>query len=115
LRGGVDDLLRSENGDIIVLEYKTRGYPPNQENGAPHYYRRQVNLYNLILRENGYSTEDFGLILYYYPDRVTEKGDFVFHRELREVDVDIGKAKNLVRKAVETLDGDIQRISQTSF
>ncbi len=107
LRGGVDDLLRSESGDIIVMDYKTRGYPPKQDNGAPDYYRRQVNLYNLILRENGYGTEDFGLILYYYPDRVLENGDFVFHRELRRVEVDIERSKGLVRNAVGVLDGDI--------
>lgn len=106
LRGGVDDLLRSKTGKIIVMDYKTRGYPPKGKNGAPHYYERQVNLYNLIMRENGYETEEFGLILYYYPDRVNGNGDFVFHRELRKVDVDIPGAKQLVRDAVETLEGE---------
>jgi hypothetical protein len=28
LRGGVDDLLQTSDGSIIVLDYKTRGYPP---------------------------------------------------------------------------------------
>lgn len=107
LRGGVDDLLRSGDGDIIVLDYKTRGYPPKQDTGAPDYYARQVNLYNLILRRNGYDTEDFGLLLYYYPDRVMENGDFVFHRELRKVEIDIRKARSWVRRAVKVLDGPI--------
>jgi len=106
LRGGVDDLLETEDGKIIVLDYKTRGYPPKQKNGAPHYYERQVNLYNLILRENGYETEDYGIILYYYPDQVAENGDFVFHREVRRTRVDVDRARRLVRDAVETLDGE---------
>ncbi|MFT4892854.1 MAG: CRISPR/Cas system-associated exonuclease Cas4 (RecB family) [Candidatus Nanohaloarchaea archaeon] len=105
LRGGVDDLLRDENGDIVVMDYKTRGYPPKQDNGAPDYYRRQVNLYNLILRENGYPTADYGLILYFYPEKFTENGDFVFHTEIREVEVDMEKARGMVEDAVETLEG----------
>ncbi len=107
LRGGVDDLLRSRDGKIIVLDYKTRGYPPKGENGAPPYYERQVNLYNLILRENGRDTEDFGLLLYYYPDHILENGDFLFHKEIRRVNVDIDAARQMVRDAVETLNGGI--------
>jgi len=99
--------LKDEKGRIVVLDYKTRGYPPKGENGAPHYYERQVNLYNLILRENGYETANYGLILYFYPDKFTEDGDFVFETELREVEVNINKARKMVRNAVETLEGEI--------
>lgn len=112
LRGGVDDLLENDEG-LIVLDYKTRGYPPKGKNGAPDYYERQVNLYNLILRENGYSTADFGLILYFYPKRVQEDGDLVFENELRKVPVDTGRAKRTVREAVETLEGEIPEHSKT--
>lgn len=107
LRGGVDDLLRTEDEEIIVLDYKTRGYPPKGENGAPSYYERQLNLYNLILRENGYSTEDFALLLYYFPDRIRQNGEILFHNEIRKVEVDTNKAKKIVRDAVETLEGEI--------
>ncbi|MFB6143917.1 MAG: PD-(D/E)XK nuclease family protein [Candidatus Nanohaloarchaea archaeon] len=107
LRGGVDDLLRNEDGEIVVLDYKTRGYPPKEENGAPDYYARQVNLYNLILRENGYRTADYGLILYFYPDGFKQSGEFVFETEVRKVDVDIAEAKQMVRDAVEALEDGI--------
>lgn len=107
LRGGVDDLLRNDNGDIVVLDYKTRGYPPKEENGAPDYYARQVNLYNLILRENGYETADYGLILYFYPEGFEEDGGFVFETEVREIEVDIEGAKKMVRDAVEVLKGEM--------
>lgn len=105
VKGGVDDLLLDDDGNIIVLDYKTRGYPPKEE--VPGYYRRQVNLYNLILRANGYETADFGLLLYYYPDRVMEDGEIVFHEEFHHVPVDMGAAKALVTDAVETVQGDI--------
>ncbi|MDY6769340.1 MAG: PD-(D/E)XK nuclease family protein [Candidatus Nanohaloarchaea archaeon] len=103
LRGAVDDLLNTRGGDIVVMDYKTRGYPPKEDAGVPHYYERQVNLYNLILRSNGYDTADFGLVLYYYPDRVAENGDVVFHTEFREVPVDLGAAKRTFEEAVATL------------
>jgi len=106
LRGGVDDLLVDSEGRIVVLDYKTRGYPPKGENGAPDYYSRQVNLYNLILRKNGYKTADYGLILYFYPEGF-EDDEFVFQTELRKIRVDTGKAIRMVREAVQTLDGEI--------
>jgi RecB family exonuclease len=94
LKGAVDDLLQMPDGEIVVLDYKTRGY-----------YERQVNLYNLILAENGYETADFGLLLYYYPDTVNEEGDVVFHREFAKVPTDLEAARELVQEAVRVLDG----------
>ncbi|MDY6773770.1 MAG: PD-(D/E)XK nuclease family protein, partial [Candidatus Nanohaloarchaea archaeon] len=104
LRGGVDDLL-VDGDEIVVMDYKTRGYEPKEESGAPDYYRRQVNLYNLILRSNGYETADYGLILYYYPDELLQNGDVVFHNEFRKVDVNVEAARLLFEEAVETLQG----------
>lgn len=101
--GAVDDLLLNPDDEIIVLDYKTRGYPP--KTAVPGYYRRQVNLYNLILRQNGYATADHGLLLYYYPDTVMEDGGIVFHTEFHEVPVDLAAAQDLVRDAVATLQG----------
>lgn len=106
LRGGVDDLLKDGN-KTVVMDYKTRGYPPKGENGVPDYYSRQVNLYNLILRENGHQTTDYGLILYFYPEKFTESGEFVFNTEIRRTKVDMKKAKKMVKDAVNTLEGDI--------
>lgn len=105
LRGGVDDLLRTKDNSIIVLDYKTRGYPPKDE--VPDYYARQVNLYNLILRENGYTTADHGLLLYYYPDQVQETGEVLFKNELKQVPVDIEAAQQLLRDAADTLNATI--------
>lgn len=107
LRGGVDDLLKDKNGNFVVMDYKTRGYPPKKKDGAPDYYRRQVNLYSLILSENGYRTADYGLILYFYPDKFTEEGSFMFNTEIRKVELDMKKAREMVEDAVETLEGEI--------
>ncbi|MDY6765956.1 MAG: PD-(D/E)XK nuclease family protein, partial [Candidatus Nanohaloarchaea archaeon] len=95
--------LNTRGGDIIVMDYKTRGYPPKQETGVPHYYERQVNLYNLMLRANGYATADFGLVLYYYPDEVVENGDVRFHTEFRRVPLDLDAVRETFEEAVTTL------------
>ena len=107
LRGGVDDLLKDENGDIVILDFKTKGYPLDTDGGKPDYYSRQVNLYNLILEENGYKTADYGLLLYFYPESFGENGGFRFKTEHRKVQVERSEAKKWVRNAVETLQDDI--------
>lgn len=103
LRGAVDDLLQTADGQLVVIDYKTRGYPPKGD-GAPDYYRRQLNCYNLLLRETGHPTADHAYLLYYYPDRV-DGGDVTFHTDLVAVPVDVGAARTLLERAVETLDG----------
>lgn len=107
VRGGVDDLLRTEDGSLVVLDYKTRGYPPKGEAGAPAYYARQVNCYNLILRSAGHQTANCGLLLYYYPDDVAADGTFSFNNELRRVAVDVDAVRAEVERAVETLRGPV--------
>jgi len=105
LRGGVDELRHNEDGEIIVLDYKTRGYPPKDE--VPGYYARQVNLYNLILRENGHQTADHGLLLYYYPDQIQETGEVLFKNQIKRVPVDTEAAQSFLREAAETLNSPI--------
>lgn len=106
LRGGVDDLLEADDGSLVVLDYKTRGYPPKGD-GAPDYYVRQLNLYTLLLRETGHPTADHAYLLYYHPDAVGDDGAVGFHTDLVRVPVDIGAARRLLADAVATLDGPL--------
>lgn len=107
LRGGIDDLLETPDGSLVVLDYKTRGYPPGD--AVPGYYGRQVGLYNLLLRENGYSTADHGYLLYYYPGRVEGSGEFRFETEVHRVGVDVGGLRELFRSAVDVARGSMPR------
>lgn len=110
LKGGVDELLRTGEEKIIVLDYKTRGYPPKES--TTEHYIPQLNLYNLILRENGYETADDSILLYYYPDRIMEGGDIVFNTEPDAVPVDIEAARELFQNAISTMQGDIPEHSE---
>jgi CRISPR/Cas system-associated exonuclease Cas4 (RecB family) len=104
VRGGVDDLLEAADGSLVILDYKTRGYPPTGD-GAPDYYRRQLNLYDLIFREAGHETADHAYLLYYYPEAVRPAGSVDFHTELVRVPVDVAAARQLLEAAVATVRG----------
>ena len=84
LRGAVDNILQKRD-KLIVLDYKTRGYPLKEN--THEYYVTQMDLYNFLLRKNGYATEDFSYLLFYYPNKVTETGEVIFDTELVKMKV----------------------------
>lgn len=98
--GAVDNIL-VHNGKLVVLDYKTRGYPL-KEDTAEH-YRLQMNLYNFLLRKNGYETEDYSYLLFYYPSSVLINGDVVFEKELVKMDVDVVAAEEILLKAIKVI------------
>jgi len=102
LHGAIDNLL--VHGDkLIVLDYKTRGYAVKDD--TAEHYRLQQNVYNFLLRENGYETEDYFFLLFYYPKEVLEKGEVVFDTELVKMKVDVKMAEKAWKDALKCLDG----------
>jgi len=94
---------------LVVLDYKTRGYAL-KEDTAEH-YRLQQNVYNFLLRKNGYQTEDFFFLLFYVPREVMETGEVIFDTELVKMKVDIKMAENAWKKALKLLSGDCPKKS----
>lgn len=103
-RGAVDNILKKGN-KLIVLDYKTRGYPL-KEDTAEH-YKNQLDIYNFLLRKNNYETEDYSYLLFYYPKEVREDGSVIFDTELIKMEVDINNAETIIKKAIEILEGDM--------
>ena len=102
LRGAVDNIL--VNGDkLIVLDYKTRGYPLKED--TPHYYQNQLNIYTFLLRENGYKTENYGLLLFYHPNKVLETGEVLFNTDMIKMKVNPLEGKKLFTDALKFLKG----------
>ncbi len=66
-----------------------------------------MDIYNFLLRKNGRKTEDYGYLLFYYPQDVNEKGDVVFQTRLIKLDVDVGNAESIFRRAIDVLNGPI--------
>jgi hypothetical protein len=103
LHGAVDNILMKGN-KLIVLDYKTRGYAV-KEDTAEH-YRLQQNIYNFLLRKNGYETEDYFFLLFYVPKEVTETGEVVFDTELVKMKVDVKLAEKAWKDALKLLEGE---------
>jgi len=103
LHGAVDNIL-VKGKKLIVLDYKTRGYAL-KEDTAEH-YRLQQNIYNFLLRKNGYETEDYFFLLFYVPKEVTETGEVIFDTELVKMKVDFKMAEKTWNEALELLEGD---------
>lgn len=90
-RGAVDNLLvNSEN--LVVLDYKTRGFPLKSDSAS--YYQLQLDSYNYLLRKNGRKTENYSFLLFYIPSSVDEVGKFIFNTTLIKLETDPKRAEN---------------------
>ncbi|MFC2143064.1 PD-(D/E)XK nuclease family protein [Candidatus Aenigmatarchaeota archaeon] len=110
LRGAVDDMLVKDK-KLIVLDYKTRGYPLKED--THHHYQDQVNLYNFLLRKNGYETEDYAYLLFLISKEINDNGDFVFDTHLVKMDINLEHAEELFKKAIQVLRGEMPESSET--
>jgi hypothetical protein len=102
LTGSVDEILQSSNGNLIVMDNKTRGFPLKD---TPKYYRLQLDLYNLMLRKNGYKTEDYSVLLFFYPDSFNRSGSVKFNNTIVKFPVDVVSAEKTFRDALTLLKG----------
>ena len=103
LHGAVDNIL-VKGKKLVVLDYKTRGYAL-KEDTAEH-YRLQQNVYNFLLRKNGYQTEDYFFLLFYVPKEVMPTGEVIFDTELVKMKVNISMAEKAWKEALKLLDGE---------
>ena len=108
LHGAVDNLLL-KGKKIIVLDYKTRGFAL-KEDTAEH-YQNQLDIYNFLLRKNGYETEDFAYLLFYVPKEVMSTGEILFDTTLKKMKVDVKNAESIFNKAIKLLNSDCPKES----
>ena len=108
LRGAVDNILM-KGKKLIVLDYKTRGFPL-KEDTAEH-YQNQLDIYNFLLRENGYETEDYAFLLFYVPKEVMATGEVIFDTTLKKMKIDVKNAETIFNKAIKLLNGDCPKES----
>lgn len=98
--GAVDNILVKEK-KLIVLDYKTRGYPPKDDT-ADH-YQNQLDIYNFLLKKNKYKTENYGFLLFYVPNEVLSTGEVIFDTTLVKRKISIKNAENIFQKAIKIL------------
>jgi 5-methylcytosine-specific restriction endonuclease McrBC regulatory subunit McrC len=108
-RGAVDNLL--VKGDkIIVLDYKTRGFPLKEDTAV--HYQDQMDIYNFLLRKNGYKTEDYTYLLFYHPHEVQEDGHVCFNTDLVKISINVKNAERIFKEAVGCLEGEMPEASE---
>ena len=104
LHGAIDNIL--VNGKkLIVLDYKTRGFPLKED--THEYYQNQLDIYNFLLRKNNYETEDYSFLLFYVPNKVTNTGEVVFDTELVKMKINVKNGEDVFVKGLKLLNGDI--------
>jgi len=104
LHGGIDNLLvNKENNKLIVLDYKTRGFPLKED--THEHYQDQLDIYAFLLEEMGLEVEDFAYLLFYHPKEVLESGEIVFNTDLKKIKVNPKNAEDLFNQALELLSG----------
>lgn len=103
LHGAIDNLLvNKENNKIIVLDYKTRGFPLKEDTHT--HYQSQMDIYSFLLNKNGRPTEDYAYLLFYYPKEVLASGEFRFNNVLKKIQVNADNAEALFEGAIKMLD-----------
>src|SRR3989344_9037948 len=102
LKGAVDNILK-KGKKLIVLDYKTRGFPVKED--TPEHYINQMDLYNFLFRENGYETEDYTYLLFYHPNRVNGTGEVVFNTDLIKIKTDPKRGEKVFKQAIKILQG----------
>jgi hypothetical protein len=103
LRGAVDNLL-IKGKKLIVLDFKTRGFGLKEDTHEK--YQLQMDVYNLLLRKNGYETEDYAFLLFYVPKEVLETGEVIFDTTLKKVPVNTKNAEAVWKKALDMLNSE---------
>jgi len=107
--GAVDDIL-VKGKKLIVLDFKTRGYALKEDTAA--FSQDQLDMYTLLLQKNGYDTEDYAYLLFFYPESVHASGHFIFHADLVKMQVNVRSAQKLWQDALACLNGPLPRPSE---
>ena len=108
-RGAVDNIL-VKGKKLIVLDYKTRGYPLKED--THEHYQDQMDIYNFLLRKNGYKTEEYTYLIFYHPHKVEENGHVCFNTDIVKIKVDIKNAENIFNKALKVLEAEMPEASE---
>jgi hypothetical protein len=107
LHGAIDSLLikgKDKDKKFIVLDFKTRGFPIKDD--THEHYIDQLNIYNFLLRENKYGTEDYSYLLFYHPKEVLETGEVVFNTDLVKVKTSAEHGEKIWKDALKLLEGE---------
>jgi hypothetical protein len=66
LRGGIDDVWKSSNGELLIVDYKatSKKVGPSSEDDLYDSYKRQMEIYQWLFRQNGFNVSSTGYFVY---------------------------------------------------
>ena len=108
-RGAVDNIL-VKGKKLVVLDYKTRGYPLKED--THEHYQDQMDIYNFLLRKNDYQTEDYTYLIFYHPHKVEPNGHVCFNTDIIKIKADVKNAEKIFKKALKVLEADMPKPSE---
>jgi len=109
LHGAIDNIL-VKGKKLVVLDYKTRGFPLKED--THEHYIMQMNLYNFLLRKNDYQTEDYSYLLFYHPSHVLETGEVVFNTDLIKIKTSAKEGERIFQEAIKLINGEEPKCSE---
>jgi hypothetical protein len=77
VRGGVDDIWINKDGELIVIDYKATSKDGRIESLDEDWhrgYKRQLEIYQWLLRQNGFKVSDTGY--WFYANATKDRGAF---------------------------------------
>ncbi len=104
--GAVDDIWVDSKGNLIVVDYKASGAP---EGELYESYKRQMEIYQWLLRRNGFKVLDRGYFVYcrVNKDSGFAKGELGFNIKVQPYDGDDSWVVDKVKQARKILDGKV--------
>ena len=104
--GAVDDVWQDSKGNLIVVDYKASGAKEGELYGS---YKRQMEVYQWLLRRNGFSVLPRGYFVYCRVNK--EKGftggSLIFDIKVQPYDGDDSWVEPTILKARKVLDGPL--------
>jgi len=66
LRGGIDDVWQTPDGELIIVDYKatSKKVGPTTEDDLYDSYKRQMEIYQWLFRQNGHKVSPTGFFVY---------------------------------------------------
>jgi len=104
LWGKLDECIVFQDNTYAALDHKTRGSAPQSVHDS---FKFQMDVYTLLLEENGYKTKKKAVLVYYYPIKAQASYGFDFEIDVHIIDTNPEFAKEVFERAIKVLESDV--------
>lgn len=102
LKGAIDELLLDQMGEVVILDFKTRGYATKENSHI--YYHHQLNLYALLFTKNNYKVASYAYLLFFWPSKYSHTGS-IFESDLVKINVSPDDGRKTLQSVADIIGG----------